>query len=99
MRPIGEAVRAALRALGIARGVARAAAVSAWSAAASDAVGDEAAGRTRALRVDGDAIVVAVSSPVVAQELRLRSGELVEALARRAPESGVRRIRFVAGEP
>lgn len=94
MRPISEALRATLVALGISGAVARAGAVVAWPEVARVVLGAEAA-RTRALRVDGDTIVVAVASPVLAQELRLRADEVLALIARAAPESRVRALRCV----
>ncbi len=94
MRSLAESLQATLTLLGIRGGVARAAAVAAWRDVAREAIGADA-GRTRALRVEAGTIVVAVPSPVLAQELRLRTGELVAALAERAPEAGVRDVRFV----
>lgn len=47
------------------------------------------------MRIEGETIVVAVSSPVLAQELRLRQREVLEALARLAPEAHIRALRFV----
>ncbi len=96
MRPLSETLRATFAALGIGRAVARAGAVAAWQGVARDVIGRDAA-RTRALRVDDGTIVVAVASPVLAQELRLRSAEVVALLARAAPEAGVRAVRFVPG--
>jgi hypothetical protein len=94
MRSIGESVRATLDRLGLRGGVARAAALRAWPEAASRVVGAEAT-RTRALRVHAGTIVVAVASPVLAQELRLRQEDLIVALGRLAPEAGIRALRFV----
>lgn len=96
MRTLEEALRRTLDRLGIRDEVARAEAVRAWPRVASVVLGD-AASRTRALRVDGDTLVVSVASPVLAQELRLRAADLVSALAAAAPASGVRALRFVPG--
>lgn len=94
MRSLADALRATLTALGIRRDVARAAAVAAWPEVMRETIGP-AGERTRALRVDGDTLVVAVSSPVLAQELRLRAGEVLAALALKAPDAEVRDMRFV----
>ena len=96
MRPLAETLRATLAALGIGRAVARAAAVDAWREAARACIGDEAE-RTHAIRVEEATLVVRVPSPVLAQELRLRSGEVLAELRRRAPEAGVSAVRFVPG--
>lgn len=94
MRSLAESLKATFALLGIRRDVARASAVAAWREVAREAIGVDAE-RTRALRVEAGTIVVAVPSPVLAQELRLRTGELVAALAEHAPEAGVRDVRFV----
>jgi hypothetical protein len=94
VRPIGEVLDATLEALGLRRSVARANAVLVWPAAAGTVLGREAV-RTRALRVEGTTMVVAVESPVLAQELRLRQGDLLCELARLAPDGRVRALRFV----
>lgn len=94
MRPLAETLRETLRSLGIGGAVARAGAVSAWPAVAAQVLGADGA-RTRALRVEGDTIVVAVASPILAQELRLRAADVVALLARAAPDAGVRSVRFV----
>lgn len=94
MRPIARAVRGALRALGIERDVARADAVRVWEAAAAAVLGADA-GATRALRADGDTLVVRVPTSQWAGEIRLRERELIGAIAQRAPESGIARLRCV----
>ncbi|HET8568600.1 MAG TPA: DUF721 domain-containing protein [Candidatus Limnocylindria bacterium] len=94
MRPLGGAVARALRALGIDRDVARASALEAWTAAASAEIGADAA-RTRAVRVEGETLVVAVPTAQWAVEIRLRERQLVARLRQAAPASGVKRIRSV----
>ena len=94
MKPIGRIVDRALRALGLERDVARADAVRAWAGAASSVLGADA-DQTEAVRADGDTLVVTVPTAQWAGELRLRERELVAALASRAPDSGVARIRPV----
>lgn len=96
MRPLGGAVQKALRALGLETGVARADALDAWPAVAGSVLGADAA-RTRAVRVEGDTLVVAVPTSHWAAELRLRERALVSGLRERAPAAGVRRIRAVPG--
>ena len=94
MRPIGRAVQQALRALGVDREVTRADAVRAWPEAAVAVLGLDAR-ETRALRADGDTLVVAVPGAQWAGEIRLRERELVAALIDRAPASGIVRVRPV----
>jgi predicted nucleic acid-binding Zn ribbon protein len=50
---------------------------------------------TRALRADGDTLVVLVPTAQWAGEIRLRERELLRALADRAPASGITRLRCV----
>ncbi len=94
MRPIARVLRSALRALGIERDVARADAVRAWHAAASAVLGEDAVA-TRAVRADGDTLVVVVPTAQWAGEIRLRERELLRALAHRAPASRIARLRCV----
>lgn len=94
MRPIARAIQSALRTLGIDQGVSRADAVRVWPAAATEVLGADAV-TTRALRADGDTLVVLVPTAQWAGEIRLRERELLRALADRAPASGIARLRCV----
>lgn len=60
-----------------------------------EAVGETLGKLARPLYVDRGVLHLAVASPVVAQELRLWSGELISRLSQIAPHSKVRKIRFV----
>lgn len=92
MRPLGRALARTLERLGLAPDVARADAVRAWSDAAASVLGADAR-LTRAVRADGDTLVVVVPSSHWAGEIRLRERDLVAALAARAPGSGIVRVR------
>jgi predicted nucleic acid-binding Zn ribbon protein len=94
MKPIGRVVEQALKALGVDRDVARADAVRAWADAAESVLGSDARG-TRAVRADGDTLVIVVPTAQWAGEIRLRERELITAVVRRAPTSGVTRLRPV----
>ncbi len=94
MRPIARAIESALRTLGIDRDVARADAVRAWPAAATTVLGADAV-TTRAVRADGDTLVVLVPTAQWAGEIRLRERELLVALADRAPASRIAHLRCV----
>jgi predicted nucleic acid-binding Zn ribbon protein len=94
MRPIARAIQSALRTLGIEQNVARADAVRAWHAAATRVLGADAV-TTRAVRTDGDTLVVLVPTAQWAGEIRLRERELLVALADRAPASRIARLRCV----
>lgn len=92
LRPVARAVDRLLQGLGIATDVARMDAIDAWAGVATSALGPDAAG-TRALRVDGGTLVVAVPTSAWASEIRLREADLVERLARASPRSGITSIR------
>lgn len=94
MKPIARALDHALRALGIDRDVARADAARVWTEAAVSVLGADAR-VTRAVRADGDTLVVTVPTAQWAGEVRLREPELIAALRLRAPESGITRVRTV----
>ena len=94
MRPIARAIQSALRTLGIDQDVARADAVRAWHGAATKILGADAVS-TRALRADGDTLVVLVPTAQWAGEIRLRERDLLQALADRAPASRIARLRCV----
>ena len=94
MRPIARAIASALRTLGIDQDVARADAVRAWPAAATTVLGADAV-TTRAVRTDGDTLVVLVPTAQWAGEIRLRERDLLVALADRAPASRIARLRCV----
>ena len=96
MKPIGRAVDRALRALHLDRDVARADAMRAWPRAAARVLGPDAA-QTRAIRAEGDTLVVIVPTSHWAGEIRLRERELIAALDDLAPASGVTRLRPAPG--
>lgn len=100
LRPVSGLVDRLLRGLGIAGDVDRAGAIEAWRPAITAVLGPDAA-ETRALDVDGTTLVVAVPSPAWAAEVRLRSGDILDALRSAAPRSGIRAIRTipVSGRP
>ena len=94
MRPLTRAIERTLRALGIDCDVARADAVLAWPEAAAQILGADAS-TTKAVRADGDTLVVLVPTAQWAGEIRLRERDLVRALAERAPESRISHLRCV----
>ena len=96
MRPVARALGRALHALRIDRDVARAGAIRAWPQAAAGVLGPDAAD-TRAVRADGDTLVVVVPTSHWAGEIRLRERELIAALAAAAPGSGITRVRATPG--
>lgn len=94
MRPIARAVERALRVLGVDRDVARADAVRAWQDAATSVFGTDG-NQTKAIRADGDTLVVTVPTAQWAGEVRLRERELIAAVTVRAPASGIVHVRPV----
>lgn len=96
MRPIGEVVARALHALGVDRDVARVDAIRAWPDVATSVLGRDAA-VTRAVRADGDTLVVVVPTAQWAGEIRLRERELLAALRERAPTSDIAHLRPAPG--
>jgi len=93
MRPISGAIERALRKLGLERDIARASALDAWPDAARDVFGSAAAA-TRAVGLSDRALIVAVPDATWSGEIRLREGELVAAIARRAT-SDIDHIRTI----
>ena len=83
MQRIGELLPAAARHLGLEEELRTARARSIWEAIVGERV-PAAAGESRLVGLDGPALLVEVDSPMVGQELRLRSAELLAAF-RTAP--------------
>jgi len=80
MERIGDLIPEAARRLGLDEELRRARAITTWSALVAERV-PAAAGACRLIRVDGFALVVEADAPIVAQELRLRTPELLDAFA------------------
>jgi hypothetical protein len=80
MERIGELIPEAARRLGLEDELRLARAISTWSVIVAERV-PAASGACRLVRVDGFTLVVEADAPIVAQELRLRSPELLEAFA------------------
>ena len=94
MRPLAQTIRRALRELGLEGDVDRTEAVRAWPTVAARALGADASS-TYAVRVEEHTRGVALPTGEGAAEIRLRQRELLAALGRAAPRSGVTRIRSV----
>ena len=86
MQRIGDLIPEAARRLGLEDELRLARASATWSALVAELV-PAAVGATRVLRVDRSTLVVEADHPIVAQELRIRSSELVAAFAA-APGGG-----------
>jgi hypothetical protein len=95
-RRVADLLPDAARALGLEAELRQARAGLAWEAIIAERL-PAAAGGSRAVRVEGELLLVEVAAPIVGQELRLRSTELAEAFsdATGVPVSGLRVV--VAG--
>ena len=98
MQRIGELVPEAARHLGLEEELRLARAMTTWAAIVAERV-PAAAGASRLVRLDGFALVVEADHAIVAQELRIRSTELLAAfrsapggLPARELRLGVRRV-------
>ena len=80
MQRIGDLMPEAARRLGLEDELRLARASATWSALVAELV-PAAVGATRVLRIDRSTLVVEADHPIVAQELRIRSAELVAAFA------------------
>jgi predicted nucleic acid-binding Zn ribbon protein len=88
---IGDLLPEAARRLGLETELRLARAITTWDALVEERV-PPAAGACRLVRLEPDALVVAVEEPIVAAELRMRALELLEAFA--AAPGGVR-VRYL----
>ena len=80
MRRVGDLLPDAARALGLEEELRLGRAAAAFSAILAErAPGTE--GAARLVRISGRAVIVEVDHPIVGQEVRMRSTELLEALA------------------
>lgn len=86
MQRIGDLIPAAARHLGLDEELRFARAVATWAAIVGERV-PGAGGETHLVRIEGPTLVVEVDSPMVGQELRLRSAELLAAF-RASPGGG-----------
>jgi hypothetical protein len=84
---IGDLIPDAARQLGLEEELRRSRAIATFDALIAERV-PAAHGACRAVRVDGDTLLVEADAPIVAQELRLNARDLVSAL--RASPGGVR---------
>jgi hypothetical protein len=97
VRRIGELLPEAARELGITDQLRWALAGAAWDEVFAGRV-PGAVGGSRPVRVEGHAtLVVEAASPVVGQELQIRSEELLEAFGERPGGIRAERLRVVVG--
>jgi len=92
MRRLGELIPDAARQLGLEDELRLARAMATFEAIVEERI-PAAAGACRVIRLEGFAIDVEADAPIVAQELRLRSAELLEAFAATPGGSGIRDVR------
>ena len=100
MSRIGDLIPAAAEHLGLVDELRRARLIATFDALVAERA-PAAYGACRAVRVDGDALVVEADAPIVAQELRLQSRTLVAAF--RAAPGGAKvtdlRVTVRGGKP
>jgi hypothetical protein len=92
MRRIGDLIPEAARALGLEDELRLSRAIATFEAIVAERV-PAAAGACRVVRIDGFALVVEADAPIVAQELRLRSTELLGAFSAAPGGLGVRDLQ------
>lgn len=92
MRRVGDLIPDAARALGLEDELRLARAMATFEAIVEERI-PAAAGACRVIRLEGFAIDVEADAPIVAQELRLRSSELLAAFAATPGGTGIRDLR------
>jgi hypothetical protein len=93
MTRIGDLLPDAARGLGLEDELRLSRAMATFEAIVAERV-PAAAGACRVIRIEGFAIVVEADAPIVAQELRLRTGELLAAFAAAPAGVGARELRI-----
>jgi hypothetical protein len=93
---VGELLPDAARHLGLEEELRLARATTTWDALVAERV-PAAVGACRLVRIEPDAVVVAVDEPIVAAELRLRALELLGAFGAAPGGAKVRLLRLVGG--
>jgi len=91
---LGELIPDAARALGLEDELRLSRAIATFEALVAERV-PAAAGACRVVRLEGFSLVVEADAPIVAQELRLRSTELLAAFAAAPGGVGAREIRWL----
>jgi hypothetical protein len=92
---LGDLLPEAARSLGLERELRLARASATWDALIAERV-PPAAGSCRLVRLEPDAVVVAVDEPIVGAELRMRALELLEAFAAAPGGARVKYLRLVS---
>jgi hypothetical protein len=94
MRRVGDLLPEAAAALGLEQELGLARAIASWQRIIAEHV-PPAVGQTELLAVHPGALVVAAAEPIVAQELRLRSTDLLQAFASAPGGSRLAELRIV----
>jgi len=94
MRRLSDLLPEAAAALGIEGDLRRARVTAAWERTVAERV-PGAAGASQVVGLEEDGLVVSTADPAVAQELRLRTPELVEAMSRASGVGNLRGLRVV----
>ncbi len=94
---IGDLLPDAARQLGLETELRLARAITTWDALVAERV-PPAVGACRLVRLEADAVVVAVDEPIVAAELRMRALELLEAFAAAPGGSRVRHLQLLGAD-
>jgi hypothetical protein len=92
MRRIGDLMPAAAAGLGLQDELRKARFAATFDAIVAE-LAPAAHGACRAIRVDGDALVVEADAPIVGQEVLLHGSELAEAFTRAPAGAAVRQVR------
>lgn len=92
MRRIGDLMPAAAAGLGLEGELRKARLLATFDAIVAE-LAPAAHGACRALRVDGETLLVEADAPIVGQELLLHAGELAEAFTRAPAGAFVRQVR------
>ncbi len=94
MRRLGDLLPQAAAELGLEEPLQRGRAMAAWQRLVEELV-PAAAGATRLLDLREGTVIVSANAPIVAQELRLRADELLEAFAQAPGGRRMRELRVV----
>ena len=94
MERVGDLIPAAARHLGLEEELRLARATATWQAIVGERV-PAAAGAARLIRLEGSAMFVETDEPIVAQEIRLRSPELLAAFRAAPGGSPATELRIV----
>jgi predicted nucleic acid-binding Zn ribbon protein len=95
---VGDLLPEAARRLGLENELRLARAIATWDALIAERV-PPASGACRLVRLEPDAVVVAVDEPIVAAELRMRALELLEAFGAAPGGTRVRQLRLTGSHP